>query len=63
MPPRLVPPPPSDLARLWRRLVLDHCHKTNKVRGWLCNKCNVILGMADDDVDRLAALIAYVKEA
>lgn len=45
------------------RMVLDHCHKINKVRGWLCNKCNVILGMADDDVDRLAALIAYVKEA
>lgn len=27
-----------------RTLALDHCHKTGKFRGWLCNTCNLALG-------------------
>ncbi len=28
--------------------VIDHCHKTNKLRGLLCSTCNVGIGMLKD---------------
>lgn len=41
-------------------LVVDHSHKTKKVRGLLCRKCNVMLGMANDDVEILKKGIQYL---
>lgn len=41
---------------------LDHCHKTNKRRGFLCYKCNTILGLAQDDVRVLANAVTYLYE-
>lgn len=43
-----------------RMLHVDHCHKTNKVRGLLCRSCNHMLGHAKDDAAVLAAGIAYL---
>ena len=31
------------------RAVIDHCHKTGKIRGVLCNNCNIIEGMIRDN--------------
>jgi len=39
----------------------DHCHRRDVFRGWLCTQCNVILGMANDDPNRLRMLIAYLE--
>jgi hypothetical protein len=43
-------------------LCFDHDHKTGKFRGWLCNRCNSALGFADDNVQRLMLLIAYLNK-
>lgn len=44
-----------------KNLSVDHCHKTGKVRSLLCNKCNTILGLANDNLDVLKNAIKYIK--
>jgi len=44
------------------RLHVDHCHKTGKVRGGLCIKCNVGLGLTEDNVETLRAMITYLEQ-
>lgn len=44
-----------------RNLVVDHCHKTSKVRGLLCWQCNSALGCIKDNAQTLSNLIKYLK--
>lgn len=43
-------------------LHVDHSHRTNKVRGLLCDNCNNLLGRAKDRVDVLENAAAYLRE-
>jgi hypothetical protein len=43
------------------KLVVDHCHKSEKVRGLLCNHCNVMLGMARDNPALLRLAANYLE--
>lgn len=45
-----------------RRLTVDHCHTTGEVRGLLCNNCNWMIGLADDEVSVLANAIMYLTK-
>jgi len=42
-------------------LQIDHDHKTGKVRGLLCRRCNIALGMLKDSNESLNRAIAYLK--
>ncbi len=49
-------------SSLKRRLCVDHCHKTGKIRGLLCDSCNLILGKAADSVEILQKLVLYLQK-
>lgn len=44
-----------------KRLAIDHCHATGKVRGLLCSSCNNGLGRFKDNVASLENAIKYLK--
>ena len=45
-----------------RLLSVDHDHKTGKIRGLVCVRCNVLLGMAQDQPERFTAAITYLAK-
>lgn len=43
-------------------LGVDHCHETNKNRGLLCTRCNLLIGEAKDDASILQRAIVYLAK-
>lgn len=46
-----------------QRLVIDHDHSTNRVRGLLCNRCNNLLGWCSDQIELLQKCINYLENS
>lgn len=44
-----------------RRLAVDHCHNSGRVRGILCSECNLGLGKFKDDPILLSRAIEYLQ--
>jgi hypothetical protein len=51
------------ICREKKKLVVDHCHTTGKVRGLLCGSCNKALGFLKDDSERIARLLDYLSRS
>lgn len=47
--------------RVGQLLIVDHDHKTNKVRGLLCQSCNSGLGLFKDSIELLNKAINYLN--
>lgn len=43
-----------------RDVVLDHNHKTGKIRGWLCKNCNTSIGKLHDSIPTMLRAIAWI---
>lgn len=55
-------PPTKENTRAGRepKLYVDHCHDSNRIRGLLCNHCNLAIGYAKSEPVLLAAA-EYVR--
>jgi hypothetical protein len=42
-------------------LVIDHCHKVGTLRSLLCGKCNIGIGMFDDNPDLMTLAAGYMQ--
>ena len=45
----------------WKKLCVDHDHKTGKVRQLLCRNCNMVLGQVGDNANLLEEMIKYLQ--
>ena len=45
-----------------KSLAVDHDHKTGKIRGLLCGKCNKGIGLFQDSIEILTNAICYLQE-
>ena len=45
-----------------KRLSVDHCHKSQRIRGLLCQDCNHAIGFAKDSIEILASAIKYLTK-
>jgi len=43
-----------------QKLVVDHCHKTNTVRGLLCSSCNRGIGLLQDSLLVVRSAVEYL---
>ncbi len=46
----------------YKDLAIDHCHKTGKVRGLLCNKCNYAIGYLKDNPKNAQRAMEYLEK-
>lgn len=45
-----------------KRLAVDHCHKTGKVRGLLCSSCNICIGFIEKNSLDISAIKKYLTQ-
>ena len=42
-------------------ICFDHNHNTGKFRGWICKRCNVVLGLVKDNSELLNSMVKYLR--
>jgi Recombination endonuclease VII len=49
-----------DICALPGKTVFDHDHETGAFRGWICDRCNKVLGLVYDNPELLCRLAYYL---
>ncbi len=44
-----------------KKLYIDHCHSSGRIRGLLCNECNMALGLFNDNKEAISKAIEYLE--
>lgn len=52
----------STAPKIGKYFVIDHCHKTAKIRGLLCRNCNSAIGLLEENIKFLENSILYLKK-
>jgi hypothetical protein len=50
-----------EICLLSGKTVFDHCHSTGFFRGWICDRCNKMLGLVKDSSFLLNKMIQYLE--
>jgi hypothetical protein len=53
--------PCDNCGKMDQKLIFDHCHETEKFRGWLCYQCNTAIGNLGDNLDGLMRAVKYLQ--
>ena len=53
----------DDARGVSNSFVVDHCHKTGKIRGLLCNHCNTGLGKLGDSIESIKRVLEYLESS
>lgn len=53
----------GDLPPKGKRLQLDHVHGTSTIRGLLCHRCNMAIGLLRDNVQVVLSAAQYLRES
>ena len=57
-----VRPESCEICGAIGQIDFDHDHKTGEFRGWICRRCNLVLGMVKDNSELLIMLSQYVLQ-
>jgi hypothetical protein len=52
-----------DICGIGGKICFDHCHNKGNFRGWICNRCNFVLGQVGDSLELLKKLIEYLEKS
>lgn len=56
-------PKRCDVCKRPGQICFDHCHRSKKFRGWLCQNCNKALGHVKDSAKLLRKLAGYIDKS
>ena len=54
-------PEQCEICGAFGKICFDHNHETGEFRGWICKRCNTVLGFVKDDSELLVKLSKYLN--